>query len=142
MQKLISIAILIVVGYFAANESGVLERRSPASSTDQILQEAFDGRKSDLQVAATGVVDAVLPDDNKGSRHQRFILRLANGQTVLIAHNIDLAPRVEGLSEDDRVEVYGEYEWNPKGGVIHWTHADPQGRHAGGWVRHGGRKYQ
>jgi hypothetical protein len=31
-----------------------------------------------------------------GDRHQRFILRLPSGQTVLIAHNIDVAPRVEG----------------------------------------------
>jgi hypothetical protein len=31
------------------------------------------------------------------ARHPRFILRLANEQTVLIAHNVDLAPRVTDL---------------------------------------------
>jgi hypothetical protein len=84
----------------------------------------------------------VLPDDNEGSRHQRFIVRLASGRTVLIAHNIDLAPRVEGLTAGDSVEFSGEFENNDKGGVVHWTHHDPDGRHVGGWIKHGGRVYQ
>ena len=84
----------------------------------------------------------VLRDDLDGSRHQRFILELGSGQTVLISHNIDLAPRIGGLSEGDRVEFFGEYEWNPQGGVIHWTHHDPGGRHVGGWLKHDGNTYQ
>ncbi len=91
---------------------------------------------------SAGTVSRVLADDNDGSRHQRFILALPSGTTVLIAHNIDLAPRIEGLRTGDRVEFSGEYEWNPQGGVVHWTHRDPQGRHAAGWLRHGGRTYQ
>jgi len=104
--------------------------------------EGFRARRSDLQVQGEGRVLKLLQDDRDGSRHQRFILELASGQTLLVAHNIDLAPRVEGLQEGDRVEFYGEYEWNAKGGVLHWTHHDPQGRHPGGWLRHDGRTYQ
>ena len=84
----------------------------------------------------------ILPDDTKGSQHQRFILRLTNGQTLLIAHNIDLAPRIDNLNVGDTVEFYGEYEWNSKGGVIHWTHRDPSGRHEAGWLKHNGQLYQ
>lgn len=84
----------------------------------------------------------VLRDDLKGSRHQRFILKTDTGQTLLVAHNIDLAPRIDGLKAGDTVEFYGEYEWNPKGGVIHWTHHDPDNRHVAGWLRHQGRTYQ
>jgi hypothetical protein len=87
-------------------------------------------------------VERVLSDDREGSRHQRFILRLNSGQTLLVAHNIDLAPRVDGLSKGDRVELYGEYEWNERGGVVHWTHRDPRGNHPHGWISHRGKRYQ
>lgn len=104
--------------------------------------EAFVAPRSGEQVRGTGVVTRILADDNDGSRHQRFIVEVAGGRTLLIAHNIDLAPRVEGLEVGDTVEFYGEYEWNDKGGVIHWTHHDPEGRHVGGWLKHRGRTYQ
>ena len=64
------------------------------------------------------------------------------GQTVLISHNIDRAPRIDSLRVGDRVEFQGEYEWNPQGGVVHWTHHDPAGRHAGGWLKHEGKTYR
>lgn len=110
--------------------------------SDAALQAAFEAQRGDLQIEGQGTVIKVLPDDNKGSRHQRFILRLGSGQTVLVAHNIDLAPRVPGLAEGDTVTFFGEYEWNPQGGVIHWTHHDPGGRHVGGWLRHRGQTYE
>jgi hypothetical protein len=106
---------------------------SPGASTALI-----DGH----QAKGSGTVVRILPDDNDGSRHQRFILRLASGRTLLIAHNIDLAPRIPGIREGDTVEFHGEFRSNPEGGVIHWTHHDPQGRHPGGWLRHRGRTYQ
>ena len=84
----------------------------------------------------------VLGDDSLGDRHQRFILELPSGHTVLIAHNIDLAPRVERLAVGDAVEFHGIYEWNDKGGIVHWTHHDPQGQHEPGWLKHQGRTYE
>ncbi len=117
--------------------------QSPQSqSTDTLLRDAFNNHQSNLQVQGESVVSRILPDDTKGSRHQKFILRLSHGQTILVAHNIDLAPRIRGLEVGDTVEFYGEYEWNEKGGVIHWTHHDPDGRHVGGWLMHDGNVYQ
>ena len=84
----------------------------------------------------------VLPDDVDGPRHQRFIIELASGQTVLVAHNIDIAPRVVGLEVGDSVRFSGEYVWNDKGGVLHWTHHDPQGRHVSGWIIHNNKTYK
>jgi hypothetical protein len=84
----------------------------------------------------------VLPDDLDGHRHQRFIVQLESGQTVLVAHNIDIAPRIGGVTEGDSVSFSGEYVWNEKGGVIHWTHHDPQGRHVAGWIKRNGKTYQ
>jgi len=104
--------------------------------------QAFAAGRSNVQLQGQGRVTRLLADDNNGSRHQRFILQLPSGQTVLVAHNIDLAPRIEGLAKGDELELYGEYEWNPEGGVMHWTHRDPQGRREGGWIRHAGRTYR
>ncbi len=143
MQKLISIAIFVGLGYFVLDESGLVQRflHEPTAS-DSVIAQAYESQKSDLQVGGSGAVIRILSDDVDGSRHQRFILRLSSGQTVLIAHNIDLAPRIPHLTEGDLVEFFGEYEWNNKGGVIHWTHSDPQGRHVAGWLKHQGRTYQ
>ncbi|EOX1558387.1 DUF3465 domain-containing protein, partial [Vibrio cholerae] len=111
-------------------------------ANDAVLQQAYQSQQSDLQVQGFGQVAKVLPDDNDGSRHQKFILKLNSGQTLLVAHNIDLAPRIPNLKVGDSVEFYGEYEWNKKGGVLHWTHKDPQNRHAHGWLKHNGQVYE
>ena len=106
------------------------------------IQQAYQQRQSDVQVQGAGEVIAVLKDDNDGSRHQKFILELSNSQTVLVAHNIDLAPRIQNIQKGDRVEFFGEYEYSEKGGVIHWTHHDPAQKHVGGWLKHQERTYQ
>jgi len=116
---------------------------SPASRVDDdSIGRAFASRASNIQVEGEGTVSRVLPDDLDGSRHQRFIVQLASGQTLLFAHNIDIAPRIDGLNEGDSVRFNGEYVWNAKGGVIHWTHHDPGGRHVAGWVIHNGKTYK
>ena len=105
-------------------------------------ETAFKNHFSRVQVTGRGNVDRILRDDNEGKRHQKFILRLPSGQTLLVAHNIDLAPRLNSLQEGDTIEFYGQYEWNPKGGVLHWTHNDPRGRHKAGWLKYNGQTYQ
>ena len=137
MKNLVIVALILLGAYLAYQELGPVDGR-PAVVQEQPAEEWRSGQ----QVSGQGTVSHILSDDNDGSRHQRFILRLDSGQTLLIAHNIDLAPRVSGLRKGDVVRFYGEYEWNDKGGVIHWTHHDPQGRHADGWLEHEGRRYQ
>ena len=123
---------------------GATQDRDAAASarSDALLADAFEQERRGFQVEGSGRVVRLLPDDDNGSRHQRFILRLDSGQTLLVAHNIDLAPRIAGLDEDDTVAFFGEYEWSGQGGVIHWTHHDPDGSHVAGWLRHEGATYQ
>lgn len=142
---------LVVLAYFY--DQGLIPDRGVetgnAQSGDQIsgsdlrkITEAYRAQRSDVQVRGVGTVKKVLRDDLDGSRHQRFLLRLDNNQTLLVAHNIDLAPRIENLRKGDRVAFFGEYEWNNQGGVLHWTHHDPGGGHVGGWLRHQDRTYE
>lgn len=142
-KSLYVVVIIAVMAYGYINEQQVSEPgiSSPQGSSTAV-QQAYDKQQSDIQVQGEGFVSRILPDDVDGSRHQRFILELSHGASLLIAHNIDLAPRVEGITKGDRVGFYGEYEWNSKGGVLHWTHHDPAGRHADGWLKHAGRTYQ
>lgn len=151
MNKFLPIATLVVAAGLAALHEPVASRppvasppveHAAAAAQAAALEHAFVNRLSNRQLGGEGAVIKLLPDDNKGSRHQRFILRLASGRTLLVSHNIDLAPRIDALAPGDTVAFFGEYEWNAKGGVIHWTHHDPGGRHAGGWLRHRGRVYQ
>ena len=127
------------------NKAFLILSASSASATladDNAIGRAFASGLSDIQVEGEGTVIRVLPDDVNGSRHQRFIVQLASGQTLLITHNIDIAPRIDALEVGDSVRFTGEYVWNAKGGVIHWTHHDPRGRHVSGWVVHNGKTYQ
>ncbi len=97
-----------------------------------------------MQVLACATVAKVLPDDNKGSRHQRFLIKIDNypKMSVLVAHNIDLAPKVKNIQPNTPIKIYGEYIYNEKGGVLHWTHQDPTSRHQHGWIEYDGERYR
>ncbi len=145
MRNTIIIFMLLLLGLYTLYERSdwffTQTDQDQTTPVDQ-LQHAYDNKISNLQVEGSGVVKAILKDDTKGSRHQRIIVALLTGQTILLAHNIDLAPRVENLNKGDEIAFFGEYEWNNKGGVIHWTHHDPQNRHVAGWLKHNGRTYR
>ena len=111
-------------------------------SNDALFAQAFAERKKILRIAGEGFVIKILPDDNEGSRHQKFILKLRSGQTLLMAHNIDIAPRIHDLKLGDSVSFSGILERNERGGVLHWTHKDPDKIHADGWLKHQEKIYQ
>ncbi|MBP1478449.1 DUF3465 domain-containing protein [Acinetobacter nosocomialis] len=149
------IIVLLIAAYFGLDLSGHKKNQSPSSSpatqytettfsNDGIdtIKAAYDRRQSNVQVQGSGRVKAILREDNDGTKHQKFILVLKNGLSILVAHNIDLAPKIEDLHKGDIVEFNGEYEYNEKGGVLHWTHHDPQNRHENGCLKHNGHIYQ
>ena len=159
MRRFLPVIVILTVVYLVADRWGGLGTSQPneievegsretqlvvddTSRSGDRVARAFRARESDVLVGGRGEVVRVLADDNDGSRHQRFILRLSSGQTLLVAHNIDLAPRLAGLKAGDEVEFFGEYEWNEQGGVLHWTHKDPRGNHPAGWLRYRGETYQ
>lgn len=143
MRKLLPLLVALALAYV-----GVSQRQQPAAETvaraidDNALTQAISQRRSQVQVSGQGTVAKVLPEDRRGSRHQRFLVRLSSGETVLIAHNIDVAARIDALAPGDSIKFKGEYVWNAKGGVVHWTHHAPDGHHAGGWIEHHDRHYE
>lgn len=150
MKKILLVVAVLIAGYSYFHKQGespqfnqaAITTESGNSSSDSLLSSAYSNHDSDIQVSGQGVVVKVLADDNEGSRHQIFIVKLSSGQTLLVAHNIDIAPRISSIREGDLVQFNGEYEWNEKGGVIHWTHRDPNGNHVAGWLKHQGQTYQ
>lgn len=164
MKAMVSALVLVIVIGIAVTRGGwgpagpvqggggfaAQVRESPgAAPADRVAladasaaRRAFEDRAEGRQLVVTGRVTRILPDDRDGSPHQRFIIATDGGPTLLVAHNLDLAPRLEGLNTGEEVRVYGEYEWNPQGGVMHWTHDDPRGAHPAGYIEWRGRRYQ
>ncbi len=140
--------LILLVSLLAAckQTQSVPEQASSAGvvSTEQIqnsaLIQAFEQKKRDIFVEGQGEVKKLLPDDNKGARHQKFLVTISDRQTLLFAHNVDLAPSVP-VKVGDTIQFRGEYIYNPKGGVLHWTHRDPQAKTEGGWIKLNGQLY-
>lgn len=139
---ILALAVLVALLSGGGQTSGFLGLPAARGADHDPIASAFRDQRSGVQVTGRGMVTRILSDDDDGDRHQRFIVSLPSGQTLLMAHNIDLAPRVDPLRPGDFVEFNGVYEWNEKGGVIHWTHADPSRRHPAGWIKAGGRVFQ
>jgi hypothetical protein len=106
-----------------------------------VIEAAYSNQDSGISVIVKGTITRILSDDTVGDRHQRFIITLSNNQTLLIAHNIDMAPRVAGITIGSLVYVHGDYIWNNQGGLVHWTHHDPEGTYENGWIVFGNTKY-
>jgi hypothetical protein len=151
MNKLIlNIIILVCVCFAIISNSCQKDSISPQSygALDSLvtpiseINTIYANRDSGVEVTVKGNITKILSDDTVGGKRQRFIIQMLNGQTILITHNIDIAPRVVGITIGSRVYVQGEYIWNNQGGIIHWTHHDPAGVHKNGWIVFGDNKYQ
>lgn len=153
-NKRISVLVLIILavafyllegnlGGYGNNQKGETNHLEANNSNAQkTLQDYFDRKVSGKMITVSAKISKVLRDDLHPPRHQRFIIKLDNNLTVLVTHNTDLAPRVKAIKAGDPIKVTGQYEWNDKGGVIHWTHHDPQGRRDGGQITYKGKVYR
>ena len=138
LLPLVVVLILVVYQYLAPQDDTVT---GPAATQTGVVETAYAEQRSRVWVEVQGHIARLLADDHEGSRHQRFIVELDSGHTVMVAHNIDLAERVP-LQKNANISLSGRYEWNDRGGVIHWTHHDPENRRAGGWIEFDGTVYK
>ncbi len=110
---------------------------------DAALCAAYAAGRSRVEVVADGSVTRVLGvQPGRVSPHEGFLLRLASGCSLIVRveANTDFTGSIP-LAAGSSVLVKGEYEYYPLGGVIHWTHRDPRGRHEGGYIQTGGQIY-
>ena len=147
------LVIILAVGYQFFNpekksnqpDSANHPSQSPQIESQKALLDKIRNAREDTSSRFWLTIDAkvikTLKDDRRGSQHQRFLISPASDITLLVAHNIDLADYVP-LSVGDRVKIKGRYEWNNRGGVVHWTHHDTKGRKEGGWIYYNGRYYK
>jgi hypothetical protein len=105
------------------------------------LYAAIRARRSGEWVEGSARVTKLLADDDEGARHQRFLAELDDGSRLLFAHNVDVARRAP-VEPGDVVRFRGRYEWNDKGGVVHWTHRDERDPTRGGWLELAGETYR
>ncbi len=109
--------------------------------SDERVIQAQQEHLQKVQVTFSARVKKLLKDDLVGEQHQKFLVILSNGTTVLVAHNISMAPRVP-LQAGDTVTLSGEFIWNKKGGVLHWTHKSDTVNHQSGWIEYAGQRYE
>ena len=116
------------------------------TSSNAAVYDAWRFHRSRVEVTASGAVARVLgAREGRSGAHLGFLLHLAGsegrGLTVRVEDNLDLTGPIP-LSEGEFATVRGEYVYDPRGGLIHYTHRDPRGRHDAGYVQAGGRIYQ
>jgi len=126
-------------------EHAVAQSQAPKAELEQFTQadiiQAQTNHADKVQLTVGAYVKKKLKDDTQGLPHERFLLGLENGTTVLVAHDTAMAPYVP-LQAGDFVVIHGEYIWTRKGGVLHWTHHTDTARHEGGWIDYKGQRYQ
>ncbi|HEV7179255.1 MAG TPA: DUF3465 domain-containing protein [Candidatus Baltobacteraceae bacterium] len=104
----------------------------------------YAAQQSHAEVVASGkIVDVLGTRGGPSGGHEGYLLHLESGCDTLVRveTNVDLTGPVP-LRSGEAVVVKGEYEYTPLGGVIHWTHRDPRGRHEGGYVIAAGKTYE
>jgi hypothetical protein len=130
--KILSIFALVISAFFAEK---FIQKDNKSNSN---IAEIINARQSGKMVNFEARVIKLLRDDLKGDKHQKLIMKTGK-YTLLLAHNIDIAPRIP-VKIGDKIGVQGEYEWNEQGGLVHWTHRS-NNAHPAGWINHKNIKY-
>lgn len=123
----------------ASNAPGQSANQTAAGDAQAIRAQQLQLVKVPLTVTAP--VKKMLKYDDRGLPHEKFLLSLSNGATILVAHNTKMAPYVP-IQAGDLVTVHGEFIWNAKGGLIHWTHHSDSQSHEGGYIDFNGKRYE
>ncbi|MBX9947521.1 MAG: DUF3465 domain-containing protein [Candidatus Obscuribacterales bacterium] len=125
----------------AGNQAQITDAAAQTNTGDAEAIRAQQLQLVKVPLTVTAPVKKMLKYDDRGLPHEKFLLLLSNGSTILVAHNTKMAPYVP-LQSGDLVTVSGEYIWNAKGGLIHWTHHSDTPNHKSGYIDFNGKRYE
>lgn len=115
----------------------VIDENAP----DKEMVKAVNNRRRLNFVEGGGmVVVQLLPDDTSGLQHQKWVVRLSNGETMQAVYNSDMCERVP-LKVGDTVAMGGQFIWTNQGALLHWLHYDPKRNRPDGYVELNGKVY-
>lgn len=108
---------------------------------NQQLYDAVQNHAAE-EVTIQATVTRVLADESGGpdGPHERFDVDAGQGITCEIDHNLTLAPRAP-VSPGTVVVIKGQYEPDPQGCVIHYTHHSTSAHHESGYIEVAGQQY-
>src|SRR5579871_4354653 len=137
-------AAVLAAAVVAAVLTGCAGGGSPDAGNAAVY-DAWRAQRSTVEVTATGSVARILGTQlGRSGEHEGFLLHLrgpeGHGLSVKVEDNVDITGPIP-LQTGDDVEVRGEYIYDPRGGILHYTHHDPRGRHSSGYVKVRGRLY-
>ncbi len=141
-QFVLSSILAAVLGFSAAVATSSAEAarvQYPAGQTELISAQEANRGANFIEVSGVKVV-RLLKDDLTGSKHQKWVVQLANGREVAAVYNIDVTPRIP-LRVGDVVSMGGQYIYDRGGGLLHWLHEDGRRRRPNGYVELNGVRY-
>ena len=152
-SKLFSMVLLLVLTV-SFSASGAKKKIKPPSSPQdqaqpqaaapeddsQIVQAVKNRKDVNFVAGADMLVKELLPDDQNGLPHQKWVVQLSSGQLVQAISNLDMCPKIP-VKVGDKVGLGGQFIWTKDGGLVHWMHGDPKGLRPNGYVELDGKVY-
>jgi hypothetical protein len=140
MRSNLALAVLVLASV-ACSPGG-----NSADASNGAVYDAWRAQRSRVEVTASGTIARVLGTrSGRYAPHDGFLLHLrgpeGRGLTIRVEDNVTMTGQIALVAGADAI-VRGEYVYDPRGGIVHWTHRDPRGHHAAGYVQTGGKLYQ
>lgn len=133
------VAIVTAFTHSSLAQDELLTSTQIANDSD-IVRAVNDQRRVDYVEGGGLVVTKILPDDNRGLKHQKWLVRLSNGITMQAVYNSDMCPRVP-VKAGDVIGMGGQFIWTKSGALLHWLHGDPKKRRPDGFVYVNGKYF-
>ena len=104
----------------------------------------YASQSSGNEVLVSGHVVALLGTrESRSGKHEGYLVKLNKNCDLLL--KVETNTSITGpipFTHDEPIVLKGVYVYDPLGGLIHWTHHDPSGRHMNGYVIAGGKSYR